>query len=190
MRILSNLVMLAVLLSIITPVMAKNPHVLLKTTLGDIEVELFENEAPMGVENFLQYVNDGFYNGTIFHRVIPNFMVQGGGLLPNMQKKETRAPIINEATNGLKNKRGTLAYARTAVINSATAQFFINHRDNAFLDHKNKTQDGFGYAVFGKVVAGMNVVDKIAKVKTQKLPSGYADVPVTPVILTEAVVVE
>lgn len=190
MRIFKGFIVFVMVFAFMAPVMAKNPHVLLQTTMGDIELELFEKKAPMGVENFLQYVKDGFYDGTIFHRVIPNFMVQGGGMLPNMQKKETRAPIINEATNGLKNKRGTLAYARTNVVNSATAQFFINHRDNAFLDHKNTSQEGFGYAVFGKVVHGMNVVDKIAKVKTQKLPSGYADVPKTPIVITKAMIVE
>lgn len=190
MRILKGFTILVLVLNFMSPVMAKNPHVLLKTTMGDIEVELFAKDAPMGTENFLQYVKDGFYDGTIFHRVIPNFMIQGGGHLPNMQEKQTRTPIINEATNGLKNRRGTLAYARTNVVNSATSQFFINHRDNGFLDHKNKTPDGFGYAVFGKVVHGMNVVDKIAGVKTKKLPSGHADVPVTPILITKAVIVE
>jgi len=155
-----------------------NPRVLMQTSLGDIELELNPGKAPVSVENFLGYVNSGFYNGTVFHRVIQGFMIQGGGFDKNMVQKPTKAPIANEAGNGLQNKRGTLVYARTNVVNSATSQFFINHKDNAFLDHRDESPEGFGYAVFGKVVKGLEVVDKIAAVKTRA-----QDVPVTPVII-------
>ncbi len=137
--------------------------VTIETSLGAIEVELHEEQAPVSVANFLNYVDQGFFDGTIFHRVIPNFMIQGGGFTEDMQQKATEAPITNEADNGLSNERGTLAMARTNDINSATSQFFINLRDNAFLDHGDRD---FGYAVFGKVSAGMEVVDKIAAVAT------------------------
>ena len=140
--------------------------VLMKTSKGDITIELNAAKAPVTVKNFLSYVKDGFYNGTIFHRVISGFMIQGGGLTAEMHEKNAKAPIKNEAGNGLKNLRGTIAMARTTDVDSATCQFFINHKDNAFLDHKSDTPDGFGYCVFGKVVAGMDVVDTIAKVKT------------------------
>jgi cyclophilin family peptidyl-prolyl cis-trans isomerase len=140
--------------------------VLMKTSKGDITIELNAAKAPVTVKNFLSYVKDGFYNGTIFHRVISGFMIQGGGVTAEMHEKNAKAPIKNEAGNGLKNLRGTIAMARTMDVDSATCQFFINHKDNAFLDHKNDTPDGFGYCVFGKVVAGMDVVDAIAKVKT------------------------
>lgn len=133
------------------------------TSLGDFTVELFEKEAPISVANFLEYVDENYYKGTIFHRVIPNFMIQGGGFNHTMMQKGTKAPIKNEADNGLKNERGTLAMARTPAVNSATSQFFVNLNDNAFLDHGEKD---FGYAVFGKVVSGMDVVDEIAKVDT------------------------
>ncbi len=193
MRLLQILFIALLTVVIACPVMAKkkkNPMVVLKTNMGNIELELYPDKAPNGVENFLTYVKSGFYNGVIFHRVMENFMIQGGGFTKDMKEKATNAPIINEATNGLKNLRGTISYARTNVVNSATSQFFINHRDNSFLDHKNTSADGFGYAVFGKVTKGMNVVDKIAKVKTKTLPIGYADVPVEPVIIEEAVLVE
>ena len=137
--------------------------VILNTSLGDITVELFEDKAPITVENFLTYVDEGFFDGTIFHRVIPNFMVQGGGLTEGLQQKSTRAPIKNEADNGESNLRGTLAMARTQIVDSATAQFFINLNDNFFLDHGVRD---FGYAVFGKVTDGMDVVDQIAAVAT------------------------
>jgi len=150
--------------------------VILTTSLGEIKIELDAEKAPISSENFLAYVDDGFYDGTIFHRVISGFMVQGGGMTPDMRQKPTKAPIKNEADNGLKNDRGTIAMARTADVNSATAQFFINHRDNDFLNHGARD---FGYAVFGHVVDGMDVVDKIAAV-----PTGPGDVP------TEAVVIE
>lgn len=159
-----------------------NPRVLLKTTLGDITVELDEKNAPVTVDNFLGYALEGFYDGTVFHRVIPDFMIQGGGLTPDLQEKPTRPPIRNEATNGLRNLRGSLAMARTSDVNSATAQFFINTVDNAFLDHRRKTADEYGYAVFGWVVAGMEVVDRIAQVPTGSM-GPHQDVPTTPVVI-------
>lgn len=152
------------------------------TNHGDIVVELFEETAPISCENFRQYVNDGFFDGTIFHRVIPNFMIQGGGFTADMSQKDTREPIRNEADNGEKNLRGTLAMARTPVVDSATAQFFINLRDNNFLDHSERD---FGYAVFGKVTAGMDVVDAIAAVPTGN-SGGHSDVPVDPVTIESA----
>ena len=158
--------------------------------MGDITIELFKEKAPISVENFLSYVKEGFYNGLIFHRVIKDFMIQGGGYTAQMQEKETKAPIKNEAGNGLKNKRGTIAYARTPVINSATSQFFINHVDNVFLDHKSNNPQEFGYAVFGKVVDGMDVVDKIAKVKVHSLPNGMQNVPVKPVVMESISLIE
>ena len=152
---------------------ADNPRVRLETTLGVIELELDAERAPLSSENFLGYVRDGFYDGTIFHRVIPTFMIQGGGLTPDMQQKPTRAPIRNEAGNGLRNDRGTVAMARTSVVDSATAQFFINVVDNGFLNHRAPTPREFGYAVFGRVTAGMEVVDAIRDVPTgQQFPLG------------------
>lgn len=152
------------------------PVVVIATSLGDITVALDAAKAPLSVENFLAYVKAGHYDGTIFHRVIKGFMVQGGGMTPDMSEKPTRPPIKNEAANGLKNERGTLAMARTAQVDSATSQFFINTgTNNGFLDHKVRD---YGYAVFGKVVGGMNIVDKIEGVKTQP-----GDVPVEPVII-------
>jgi peptidyl-prolyl cis-trans isomerase A (cyclophilin A) len=159
-----------------------NPRVLMQTSLGDIELELNAGKAPISVENFLGYVNSGFYTNTIFHRVIQGFMIQGGGFDKEFVQKPTKAPITNEAGNGLQNKRGTLAYARTNVVNSATSQFFINHKDNPFLDHRDESAEGFGYAVFGKVVKGMDIVDKIAAVQTGT-QKGMQDAPVTPVII-------
>ena len=153
----------------------------IKTNHGDIKVELFDEKAPITCENFRQYVADGFFNDTIFHRVIPNFMIQGGGMEADMSQKKTRAPIKNEADNGESNRRGTLAMARTMDVNSATAQFFINLRDNDFLNHG--TRD-FGYAVFGKVVDGMDVVDAIAAVPTGN-KGGHQDVPVETVTIVE-----
>ena len=160
----------------------KNPMVLMLTSLGDVKIELDAEKAPVSVQNFLAYVNDKFYDGTVFHRVIPNFMIQGGGFDAAMQQKPTKAPIKNEAGNGLKNLTGTLAMARTNVVDSATAQFFINVKDNAFLDHKNETPAGFGYAVFGKVVDGMDVVRKIERVKTSSAGM-HQDVPVDQVVI-------
>ncbi len=153
----------------------------IKTNHGDISVELFEDKAPISCENFRQYAKDGHFDGTVFHRVIPNFMIQGGGMDENMQSKPTREPIKNEADNGESNLRGTLAMARTGVVDSATSQFFINLRDNDFLNHG--TRD-FGYAVFGKVSDGMDVVDTIAAVATGNR-GGHQDVPVDPVTIIE-----
>ncbi len=161
---------------------ADKPRVLLETSLGEIEIELEAEKAPVSVKNFLAYVDSGFYNGTVFHRVIPGFMVQGGGFDAEMSQKKTEAPIRNEADNGLHNVRGTLAMARTQAVNSATSQFFINHKDNAFLDHG--TRD-FGYAVFGKVVRGMDVVDQIAHVPTHSRGM-MQNVPREPVLINSA----
>jgi peptidyl-prolyl cis-trans isomerase A (cyclophilin A) len=165
-------------------VWAKNTVVVVKTNMGTIEIELFDKEAPVGTANFLSYVDSGFYKGVVFHRVIPGFMVQGGGFDKNMNKIKTKQPIKNEANNGKKNLRGTLSYARTQDIHSATSQFFINLVDNAFLDYKNDRQ--YGYAVFGKVTKGMKVVDAIAKVKTGSV-NMHKDVPQKPVIIIKAV---
>jgi cyclophilin family peptidyl-prolyl cis-trans isomerase len=162
-----------------------NPKVIFETTMGNIVVELYPDKAPVSVENFIAYVDSGFFDGTIFHRVIENFMIQGGGFDKDLNRKETREPIVNEATNGLKNYRGTLAYARTNIINSATSQFFINVVDNHFLDNRDETQQGYGYAVFGKVVEGMDVVDKIKKVKTG-IQGGMQDVPQKLVVILSA----
>ena len=159
-----------------------NPVVLIKTSMGDITVELDKAKAPVTVDNFLAYVNDKFYDGTVYHRVIPAFMIQGGGFDKEMAQKKTKAPIKNEADNGLKNLNGTIAMARTSDPNSATAQFFINTKDNAFLDHRNETPQGYGYAVFGKVVKGQDVVKKIEQVQTATKGS-FENVPVTPVII-------
>jgi cyclophilin family peptidyl-prolyl cis-trans isomerase len=168
---------------------SKNPMILIQTSLGDITVELDQEKAPISSKNFLEYVDSKHYDGTIFHRVIKGFMIQGGGFDQNMKQKPTKAPIKNEAGNGLKNVKGTLAMARTNVVDSATAQFFINAVDNAFLDHKNETPTGFGYAVFGKVVKGIDVVEKIEKVATTSR-SGMSDVPVEPVVIKSMTVVK
>lgn len=152
------------------------PLVVMETSKGTITIELFDDRAPVTCENFRKYVNDGFYDGLIFHRVIPGFMIQGGGFEQGMKKRKTRKPIFNEADNGLKNRRGTLSMARTANINSATAQFFLNVNDNRSLDHRGMTQSGYGYAVFGKVVDGMDIADAIVAVpRGQK--GMYGDVP-------------
>ncbi|HTE18451.1 MAG TPA: peptidylprolyl isomerase [Armatimonadota bacterium] len=162
-----------------------NPIVVLDTTHGEVRIELDTEKAPISAQNFLDYVNAGHYNGVIFHRVISNFMVQGGGMTPDMREKKTGKPIKNEAGNGLKNDRGTVAMARTGVVDSATAQFFINVKDNDFLNHQDETARGFGYAVFGKVVSGMDVVDKIRNVQTgNKGP--HSDVPLEPVVINSA----
>jgi len=155
---------------------AANPKVLLKTSKGDITIELDEAKAPISVKNFLSYVDDKFYNGTIFHRVIKGFMIQGGGYTPDFAEKSSKPPIKNEASNGLKNTRGTIAMARTNEINSATCQFFINHVDNAFLDHVPSDPGRYGYAVFAKVIAGLDVVDAIANSPTGTI-HGMGDVP-------------
>ncbi|MBQ2516385.1 MAG: peptidyl-prolyl cis-trans isomerase [Desulfovibrio sp.] len=165
--------------------MAENPNVLLDTTEGEILIELYPDKAPETVANFLKYVDEGFYKNTIFHRVIKGFMIQGGGLTMKMEEKPTDAPVKNEAGNGLKNDRGTIAMARTMDPHSATAQFFINLVDNDFLNHTAPTMQGWGYCVFGKVVDGMDVVDKIGKTKTGSRPP-YDDVPLDSVLINEA----
>jgi len=159
----------------------------IETTEGTITLELNDEKAPATVANFVQYANDGHYDGTIFHRVIDGFMIQGGGFTPDMDQKKTREPIRNEAMNGLKNARGTIAMARTSVVDSATSQFFINLVDNTFLDFQNPTPQGFGYAVFGRVTSGMEVVDAIAKGTTGS-HGYYQDVPVEPVIMKKVTV--
>ena len=151
----------------------KSPLVVIETSMGTIKIELFDKEAPLTVENFRNYIKQGFYNGLIFHRVIPKFMVQGGGFEPGMKKRNpTQAPVANEATNGLKNKRGTIAMARTGKIHSATSQFFINVVDNISLDNRGTLPHQFGYAVFGKVVEGMDVADKIVATPATTVSSG------------------
>jgi len=166
------------------PVAVQGPLVEIKTNKGLIEVELYPDKAPISVKNFLDYVDAGNYDGTIFHRVIKDFMIQGGGFIPDGQQKPTKPPIKNEASNGLKNTRGTLAMARTMVVDSATAQFFINHADNPFLDFKNETPQGYGYCVFGKVTSGMDVVDAIATSPKGSNPPGvFQDRPKDDVII-------
>jgi cyclophilin family peptidyl-prolyl cis-trans isomerase len=159
-----------------------NPVVVIQTSMGDITVELFKDKAPKTVENFLGYVKDGYYSGTVFHRVIAGFMIQGGGLTASLERKKTKAPIPNEAANGLKNDRGTLAMARTAQVDSATSQFFINTENNNSLNHTGDSPNQFGYAVFGKVTAGMKVVDAIEGVATAT-KGVYQNVPVKPVLI-------
>ena len=160
--------------------LSDNPQVIMETSKGTIVLEVFPDEAPETVKNFLQYVRWGHYDGTIFHRVIPDFMIQGGGFSPDMKRQTTEMPVQNEADNGLKNKRGTVAMARTPDPHSATDQFFINTKSNGFLNHKSKTAQEWGYTVFGKVVKGMDVVDTISGVKTAK-KGMMGDVPVEPV---------
>jgi peptidyl-prolyl cis-trans isomerase A (cyclophilin A) len=158
--------------------------VVIKTNKGSIEVELFPDKAPLTVKNFLEYVDAGHYDGTIFHRVIKDFMIQGGGFQADGQQKPTRPPVKNEAGNGLKNSRGTIAMARTQVVDSASSQFFINHADNAFLDHKSETPQGYGYCVFGKVTSGMDVVDAIATAaKGGNGPGVFQDRPKDDVVI-------
>jgi peptidyl-prolyl cis-trans isomerase B (cyclophilin B) len=160
----------------------KNPVVTMSTTMGDIRIELDAEKAPVTTKNFLDYVSEGFYDGMIFHRVIPGFMIQCGGFDPQMKQKGTKSPIKNEATNGLKNKVGSIAMARTNIVDSATAQFFINVKDNDFLNHTSPSPDGFGYAVFAHVVEGMDVVHAIEKVKTGNRGL-HQDVPVDAVVI-------
>ncbi len=163
--------------------------VMMETSEGTIKIELWPAKAPMTVKNFLRYADEGFYDGTIFHRVIDNFMIQGGGFAADMTKKPTHQPIKNEASADLKNDRGTIAMARTRDLHSATSQFFINLKDNNFLNHYDETATGFGYAVFGKVIDGMDVVDRIAKVKTTTA-GRFRDVPATPVVINHVKRVE
>jgi len=167
----------------------QNSQVLLETSMGNIKVELFKEQAPITVKNFLSYVSEGFYDGLIFHRVIKGFMIQGGGLNEELEQKKPKFAIKNEATNGLSNKRGTLAMARSAIVDSATSQFFINVVDNPFLDHKGKQMADFGYCVFGQVLDGMDVVDEIRGVKTGNC-KGHSDVPVAPVFIKSARMIE
>jgi peptidyl-prolyl cis-trans isomerase B (cyclophilin B) len=184
---LAGLTMLALIMVTGTSARAErsNPLVRLETSLGEITLELYPDKAPATVDNFLQYVREGFYNGTVFHRVINGFMIQGGGSDANLNPKPTRAPIQNEADNGLTNQPYTVAMARTSDPHSATSQFFINVADNKFLNHTAKTPQGWGYAVFGKVVQGREVVDQIKAV-----PTGDQNVPLTPVVIVKAMVVE
>ncbi|MGA9027854.1 MAG: peptidylprolyl isomerase [Steroidobacteraceae bacterium] len=153
--------------------------IVFETTLGNFTVEFHEKEAPLSVANFLKYVDDGFFDGTIFHRIVPGFVIQGGGFTPDMEQKRTQPPVKNEADNGLKNERGTLSMARTNDVNSATSQFFVNLKDNDFLDHK---RGNFGYAVFARVTEGMQVIDQIAAVETGRR-RGHDDVPLEPVVM-------
>jgi peptidyl-prolyl cis-trans isomerase B (cyclophilin B) len=163
-------------------------YVLMTTTVGPMTIELDADNAPKTVENFLSYVAGGFYDGTIFHRVIDNFMIQGGGFTADMEQKATQAPIENEANNGLKNQRGTIAMARTQDPHSATAQFFINVQDNDFLNHTGENMQGWGYAVFGKVTDGEDVLDKIRCVQTGS-QAGHQDVPVEPIIIESVAII-
>jgi cyclophilin family peptidyl-prolyl cis-trans isomerase len=161
-----------------------NPVVIISTSMGDITLELFKDTAPVSVQNFLQYVAAGFYENTIFHRVKPGYVVQGGGYTADMVEKATRPPILNEATNLLKNGRGTVAMARTRALRSATSQFYINLADNAALDHRGYSPEDFGYAVFGRVLSGMEIVDQIARTPTATA-GPHDDVPVTPVVINK-----
>ena len=166
--------------------LAADPQVEMKTSAGTIVIELYPEKAPKTVANFIQYARDGFYDGTLFHRVIPGFMIQGGGFTREFKEKETRPPVRNEADNGLKNAVGTIAMARTSDPHSASAQFFINVSDNRDLDFRFPTQQGYGYAVFGKVVKGMDVVNAITKVATGPGPGSHQNVPLKPVIIESA----
>jgi peptidyl-prolyl cis-trans isomerase A (cyclophilin A) len=164
------------------PASATNPQVVVDTSLGSFTIELFQDKAPVSVENFLQYVREGFYTGTIFHRVVAGYVVQGGGYTADLNEKPTRPPIQNEATNGLSNLRGTVAMARTRLVRSGTSQFFVNVVDNRRLDHTGYAPDDFGYAVFGRVIEGMDVVDRISKVPTT-IKDGMENVPIDPVLI-------
>ena len=189
----SNLLLVAFFILVFglsTTASAAGQLVKIQTNLGDIVIELNQEKAPQSVANFLGYVNDGFYNGTVFHRVIDGFMIQGGGFTENFQKKGTKAPIQNEANNGLKNDRGTVAMARTNAPHSATAQFFINVVNNDFLNYRSATSRGWGYTVFGKVVQGMDIVDKIRKIPTGPGGPFPKDVPQAPVVIQSATVME
>jgi cyclophilin family peptidyl-prolyl cis-trans isomerase len=167
-----------------------NPTAILHTSMGDIQLELFADKAPVSTQNFINYANSGFYENTVFHRVIGNFMIQGGGFTADLKQKPTAPPITNEADNGLSNKRGTVAMARTNDPQSATSQFFINVKDNSNLDYRGKSNAaGWGYAVFAKVTAGMDVVDQIRVVETHSVPP-YSDVPVLPVVIERVEIIK
>ena len=183
---MKRLVVCAIALLVSAGALAGDPQVELKTSMGTIVIELYPEKAPATVGNFLGYVKDGHYAGTVFHRVIPGFMIQGGGFTRNFDQKPTRKPVKNEAGNGLKNTVGTIAMARTSDPHSATAQFFINVADNDSLNFRFPTPDGYGYAVFGKVVKGLDVVKRIEKVQTGPGPAGHRDVPVKPVVIESA----
>lgn len=177
-------ILLALALTAALPALAGNPKVLMQTSLGNVTLALDAEKAPLSVANFLRYVDDGYYDGTVFHRVIDGFMIQGGGFTADIERKPgSRDPIRNEADNGLKNLRGTLAMARTSQPHSATTQFFINLVDNSFLDFREKNRRGWGYAVFGKVTDGMDVLDRIAKLSTTARPNGMRDVPIEPPVI-------
>ena len=180
---MKRLAVILIILAISTGVFAAaNPIVQMKTSMGNVEIELFQDKAPATVANFLSYVNSGFYNGTIFHRVIGNFMIQGGGFTPGMVEKKTLPPVKNEAANGVSNLAGTVAMARTMEPQSATAQFFINVVDNRFLDYKSATTEGYGYSVFGKVIKGMEVVDTIKRIQTGN-KGHFQDIPLQDVVI-------
>jgi len=168
---------------------AMTTQIIFETSMGDITIEVDPEKAPIGAENFVHYAMEGYYNGTIFHRIIPGFMVQGGGMLPGMEEKPAGDPIENEADNDLKNVRGSLSYARTMDPHSATTQFFMNLVDNDFLDHRSKDMNGWGYAVFGQIVKGLDVIDEMAKVKTTSR-RGHQDVPVEDIIIEKTRVIE
>jgi peptidyl-prolyl cis-trans isomerase A (cyclophilin A)/peptidyl-prolyl cis-trans isomerase B (cyclophilin B) len=169
---------------------ANNPQVEMRTSMGTVVIELYPDQAPLTVGNFLQYVKDRHYDRTVFHRVIPGFMIQGGGFGPDFSEKPARKPVRNEAANGLRNEAGTIAMARTPDPHSATAQFFINVADNGSLDFRFPTQEGYGYCVFGKVVKGMDVVNRIVRVRTGPGPAGQSNVPVKPVVIESARLIE
>ena len=188
-KLLATLLLISGIITSATTAYAANPKVIMTTNVGAITIELDADKAPKSVGNFLNYVQQGYYNGTIFHRVISNFMIQGGGFTPDLQRKQTNAQIMNEANNGLKNLKGTIAMARTSDPHSATAQFFINVQDNTSLDHRSPTPRGWGYAVFGKVVKGMNVVEKIRNVRTGSKGPFRSDVPQTDIIIEKVEVV-
>jgi len=179
---MKRLLLIAVLLLLAVPAWA-GTSVVMKTSLGNFTIELDDAKAPVTVKNFLAYVDSGAYSGTIFHRVIDGFMIQGGGFDANLKSRPNQAPIKNEAGNGLENLRGTIAMARTSVVDSASNQFFINLKDNHFLDHGGETPQNFGYAVFGRVTAGMEVVDRIARVQTRAVNAMFQNLPVEPVTI-------
>lgn len=186
-KVISRLVIVTVLLiSVGAFARGKSVNVIMNTNYGDVEIVLFKDKAPATVKNFLKYVDSGFYKKTIFHRVINGFMVQGGGYNTSMQRKTTMQPVKNEASNGLSNEVGTIAMARTSEINSATSQFFINVNNNSFLNYKNSTNSGYGYAVFGKVIKGMSVINKIKMVKTKGI-GPHANMPIDFVIINNVV---